>query len=64
MTRRDVAVLLLAGPAVLPAAAQQPASPAPSSPIDAARKELADDSAELAKVKLDITAEPAFRFTA
>jgi hypothetical protein len=63
MTRRELAALALA----VPAAAQTMASPEPTKPEDqlaAARDDLRQAAAQLDKVKLDVTTEPAFHFKA
>jgi len=67
MTRRELAALLIA----VPAAAQTvaPAEPAkpPATPEDqlvSARDDLRQSAAQLDKVKLDVTTEPAFHFKA
>jgi hypothetical protein len=63
MTRRELAALLVAAPAVAQTASvPQPAQP--SDPLSAAQDDLHKAAAQLAKAKLDITTEPAFRFKA
>jgi hypothetical protein len=63
MTRRELAVLFVAAPALAQTpAAQQPAQS--SDPIAVAKDDLRQSAAQLAKAKLDITTEPAFRFKA
>jgi hypothetical protein len=63
MTRRELAALIVA----VPAAAQTASVPQPaqlSDPQSAAKDDLKQASAQLAKAKLDIITEPAFRFKA
>jgi hypothetical protein len=63
MTRRDLAAFLVA----IPAVAQTAAVPEPAQPDDqlaAATDDLHQAAAQLAKSKLDVTTEPAFRFKA
>ncbi len=63
MTRRELATFLV----VAPAAAQTAGAPEPAQPSDqlaAAEDDLRKAAARLAKAKLDITTEPAFRFKA
>jgi len=67
MTRRELAALVLA----VPAAAGTMASPEPTNPpatpedqLASARDDLRQAAAQLDKVKLDVTTEPAFHFKA
>ena len=63
MTRRELAALFVAAPAL----AQTPAAPQPaqsSDPLAAAKDDLRQSAAELAKARLDVATEPAFRFKA
>ena len=67
MTRRELAALLIA----VPAAAQTVTSPEPANPpaelkdqLAAAKDDLRQAAAQLDKVKLDLTTEPAFHFKA
>jgi hypothetical protein len=64
MTRRELAAFLaVAAPAIAQTAtAPEPAQP--SDPVAAAKDDLQQAAAQLAKAKLDMTTEPAFRFKA
>jgi hypothetical protein len=69
MTRRELAAFLVAAPglAAAPAVAQTANAPEPASPDDqlaAAKDDLRQAAAQLAKTKLDMATEPAFRFKA
>ena len=69
MTRRELAAFLVAVPglAAAPVVAQTVREPEPATPDDqlaAAKDDLRQAAAQLAKAKLDITTEPAFRFKA
>lgn len=63
MTRRELAAFLVAVPVV----AQTANVPEPAQPPDAiaaAKDDLRQAAAQLAKAKLEMTTEPAFRFKA
>jgi len=63
MTRRELAALLIA----VPAAVQTTASPDTAKAEDqlaSARDDLRQAAAQLDKMKLDVTTEPAFHFKA
>ena len=63
MTRRELAAVLLATPAL----AQTPPVPTPApsdDPVAAAKDDLRQAAAQMAKAKLDMATEPAFRFKA
>lgn len=63
MTRRELAALLVAAPAVAQTTSvPQPAEP--SDPQSAAKDDLRQAADKLAGAKLDIATEPAFRFRA
>lgn len=62
MTRRDLG-LALALPAAA-AAQNPPAEPAKEDLLEAARNQIRNNSAALAKYKIDIALEPAFQFKA
>ena len=69
MTRRELAAFVAAIPglAAVPALAQAPGTPAngqSTDPLNAAKDDLRQAAAQLAKAKLDMTTEPAFRFKA
>jgi hypothetical protein len=73
MTRRELAAFLVAAPglAAAPAVVQTAGAPEPAPPpaqpndqFAAAKDDLRQAAAQLAKAKLDITTEPAFRFKA
>ena len=63
MTRRELAAFMVAAPVLAQTPAVQPTE-RPSDPIAAAKDDLRESAAQLAKAKLDITTEPAFRFKA
>jgi hypothetical protein len=63
MTRRELAAFLVAVPAVAQTAAA-PEDSQPNDPAAAAKDDLREASAQLAKAKLEMTTEPAFRFKA
>jgi len=54
---------MVAAPVLAQTPAVQPTE-RPSDPIAAAKDDLRESAAQLAKAKLDITTEPAFRFKA
>jgi hypothetical protein len=67
MTRRELAAFLVAAPALRPAEAAQATSaaePAQDDRVAEMKKDIRDAIAQLAKTKLDIATEPAFRFKA
>jgi len=67
MTRRELAALLVAVPTVAQtAASSEPATPpaAPGDQLASAMDDLRQAAAQLDKVKLDVTTEPAFHFKA
>jgi hypothetical protein len=63
MTRRELAAFLAVAPAVAQTAVA-PDPPQPSDPLAAAKDDLNRAAAQLAKPKLEMTTEPAFRFKA
>jgi hypothetical protein len=63
MTRRELAAVLVAAPVAAQTASDPPPAQ-PSDPLSGARDDLQKASAQLAKAKLDIVTEPAFRFKA
>jgi hypothetical protein len=67
MTRRELAALLVAAPAMAQTAAAPEPAPPPAQPNDqiaAAKDDLRQAATQLAKAKLNVTTEPAFRFKA
>jgi len=63
MTRRELAAVLVAAPAVAQTA-NVPLPAQPADPLSVAKDDLQKAVSQLAKAKLDMATEPAFRFKA
>ncbi|HTP85571.1 MAG TPA: hypothetical protein VMJ34_01425 [Bryobacteraceae bacterium] len=64
MTRRELAAFLVASPALAAPAQSAPESAPPEDQLAREKREIRETVARLAKAKLDIAEEPAFRFQA